>query len=314
MAEPRRIIIDTDPGQDDAAAIMLAFGSAAEIEILGLSAVAGNVPLDLTSRNARIVCELCGRRDMKIYAGADKPLARSLVTAEHVLGRSGLDGPTLPEPTMPLEAKHAVDFLVDTLRSEPAGSVTICALAPLTNIALAFQKAPDIVGRIREIVVMGGGFSEGGNITPAAEFNIFVDPEGADIVFRSGVPLVLLPLDLTHQLLTRRDRIARIAAIGTRPAQALVEMLTYFERFEVEKLGSDGAALHDPAVIAYVLKPELFGGRLCNVEIETRSDLTRGMTVIDWWHVTDRRRNVQVIRSVDADGFFDLLTERVARV
>ena len=314
MAEPRKIIIDTDPGQDDAAAIMLAFGSTEEIDVLGITTVAGNVPLSLTSRNARIICELCQRTDIKVFAGADRPIARKLVTAEHVHGKTGLDGPTLPEPTMPLQAQHSVDFIIETLRREPAGTITLCTLGPLTNIGLAFQKAPDIVPRIREFVMMGGGFFEGGNITPAAEFNIYVDPEAADIVFRSGVPVVMMPLDVTHQLLTRKDRVKRMAEIGTAPAKAMVEMLEFFERFDIEKYGSDGGPLHDPTTVAYLLKPELFKGRDCNVEIEVASELTVGMTVVDWWHVTDRKRNAKVMRYVDADGFFDLLIERFARI
>jgi len=314
MADPRKIIIDTDPGQDDAAAIMLAFGSPEELQVLGITTVAGNVPLSYTSRNARIVCELCGRTDTKVFAGADKPIARKLVTAEHVHGKTGLDGPVLDEPTMALQPQHSVDFIIDTLRSEPQGTVTLCTLGPLTNIGLAFQNAPDIVPRVRELVMMGGGFFEGGNITPAAEFNIYVDPEAADIVLRSGIPIVMMPLDVTHKLLTRKDRVKRMADLGTRPAIAMVEMLEFFERFDVEKYGSDGGPLHDPTVIAYLLKPELFKGRTCNVEIEVKSELTVGMTVVDWWHVTDRKRNVQVMRDVDADGFFDLLIERFARI
>ncbi len=311
---PRKIIIDTDPGQDDAAALMLAFASPQELEILGLCAVAGNVPLSFTSRNLRIVCELCGKPDAKVYEGALKPLNRPQVTAEYVHGKTGMDGAELPEPTMQVQEQNAIDFIIETLRREPAGTVTICTLGPLTNLALALQKAPDIAGRIQELVMMGGGCFEGGNITPAAEFNIYVDPEAAKIVFDAGMPTVILPLDVTHQLLTTRDRVAKIAALGTRPAQVLVEWLAFFERFDIEKYGSDGGPLHDPSVIAYLLKPELFSGRLCNVEIEVESELTVGMTVVDWWHVTDRRRNATFMRDVDADGFFALLTERVARL
>ena len=314
MSEPRKIIIDTDPGQDDAAAIMLAFGSPAEVEVLGIVAVAGNVPLPMTSRNVRIICELCDRTDIPVYAGADKPIARPLVTAEHVHGKTGLDGPELPEPTMALQPGHGVDFIIETLRREPEKSVTLCTLGPLTNIAMALQKAPDIAPRVRELVMMGGGFFEGGNITPAAEFNIFVDPEAAKLVFQSGIPIVMMPLDVTHQLLTLKRRVEKIRAIGSRPAIAMVEMLEFFERFDVEKYGSDGGPLHDPTVVAYLVKPELFAGRDCNVEIETSSELTLGMTVIDWWQVTQRPHNAKVIRTVDADGFFDLLAERFARL
>lgn len=314
MTARRKIIIDTDPGQDDAAALMLAFGSPEEIEVLGICAVAGNVPLRLTSRNARIVCELAGRSDIGVYEGADKPLERPLVTAEHVHGKTGLDGAVLDEPTMAVRPQHAVDFIIETLRHEEEGTVTLCTLGPLTNIGMALRKAPDIAPRVRELVMMGGGFSEGGNITPAAEFNIFVDPQAAGIVFRSGIPIVMMPLDVTHQLMTTKARVARIAAIGTRPAKVMVDWLEFFERFDIEKYGSDGGPLHDPTVIAYLLKPELFAGRNCNVEIETTSELTMGMTVVDWWRVSGRTPNARVMRHVDSDGFFDLLTERLARL
>ncbi|MBN9052722.1 nucleoside hydrolase [Shinella sp. PSBB067] len=313
MSEPRKIIIDTDPGQDDAAAIMLALGSP-ELDILGITTVAGNVPLSRTSTNARIILEFCSRPDIKVFAGADRPIARPLVTAEHVHGKTGLDGPDLHEPQMPLQAQHAVDFIIETLKREPSGTVTLCTLGPLTNIATALEKAPEIAGRVRELVMMGGGFFEGGNITPAAEFNIYVDPEAAAAVFRSGIPIVMMPLDVTHKVLTLKSRVETLREIGNRPALALVAMLEFFERFDVEKYGSDGGPLHDPTVIAYLLKPALFGGRDCNVEIETASPLTAGMTVVDWWQVTGRRHNARVMRDVDADGFFALLTERVARL
>ena len=314
MAKPRKIIIDTDPGQDDAAAIMLALGSPDEIELLGITAVAGNVPLSLTERNARIVCELCGRPDVKVFAGADKPVARALVTAEHVHGKTGLDGPELAEPTMALQDQHGVDFIIETVLREAPGSVTLCTLGPLTNIALALRKAPEIASRVRELVMMGGGFFEGGIITPAAEFNIYVDPEAADEVFRSGMPIVMMPLDVTHRVLTFKTRVAAIRALGSRPAIAMAEMLEFFERFDIEKYGSDGGPLHDPTVIAYLLKPELFSGRDCNVEIEVQSPLTTGMTVVDWWQVTGRKHNAKVMRDIDADGFFALLTERLGRL
>ncbi|MBB5044378.1 nucleoside hydrolase [Shinella fusca] len=313
MSEPRKIIIDTDPGQDDAAAIMLALGSP-ELDILGITTVAGNVPLERTSTNARIILEFCSRPEVKVFAGADRPIARPLITAEHVHGKTGLDGPELHEPQMPLQAQHAVDFIVETLKREPAGTVTLCTLGPLTNIALALKKAPEIAGRVRELVMMGGGFFEGGNITPAAEFNVYVDPEAAAAVFKAGIPIVMMPLDVTHKVLTLKSRVEKLRAIGSRPAKALVEMLDFFERFDVEKYGSDGGPLHDPTVIAYLLKPELFAGRNCNVEVETASPLTVGMTVVDWWQVTGRNHNALVMKDVDADGFFALLTERVGRL
>ncbi|WP_099866105.1 nucleoside hydrolase [Pararhizobium haloflavum] len=306
----QKIIIDTDPGQDDAAAILLALASP-ELDVLGITAVAGNVPLDLTARNARIICELAERRDVPVFAGAAGPLTRPLVTAEHVHGKSGLDGPALDEPTMAMQVEDASAFIVRSILENEEQSVTLCALGPLTNIAEALHDAPEIAGRVREIVLMGGGFFEGGNITPAAEFNIYVDPEAADIVFRSGIPIVMMPLDVTHKVLTTRVRTERIAQLPSRAAKALSEMLLFFERFDEEKYGTDGGPLHDPCVIAYLLKPDLFSGRMCNVEIETMSELTRGMTVVDWWGVTGQAANAMVMRDVDAEGFFELLTSRL---
>ncbi|UYV38886.1 nucleoside hydrolase [Rhodobacteraceae bacterium D3-12] len=311
---PRKIIIDTDPGQDDAVAILLALASPEEIEVLAITCVAGNVPLDLTSKNARIVCELAGKPDVKIYAGCDRPLGRDLVTAEHVHGKTGLDGPDLPDPKMPLQQQHAVDYIIDTLRSHPAGSVTLCPLGPLTNIAKAFEKAPDITSRVAEIVLMGGAYFEVGNITPAAEFNIYVDPQAADIVFKSGAPITVMPLDVTHKALVTAPRNDAFRALATPVGIAVAQMTDFFERFDKEKYGSDGAPLHDPCVTAYLIRPDLFTGRHINVEIETRSDLTLGMTVADWWGVTDRAPNATFMGDIDADGFFALLTERLARL
>jgi purine nucleosidase len=311
---PRKIIIDTDPGQDDAVAILLALASPEDIEVLGITCVAGNVPLDLTVRNARIVCELAGKTDVKIFAGCDRPLGRELVTAEHVHGKTGLDGPILPEPTMPIADGHAVDFIIDMLREHAPGTVTLCPLGPLTNIATALQKAPDIANRIAKIVLMGGGYFEGGNITPAAEFNIYVDPQAADIVFKSGAPIVVMPLDVTHKALVTTARNDAFRNIGSPVGIAVAEMTEFFERFDKEKYGSEGAPLHDPCVTAYLIRPELFKGRHINVEIETESELTMGMTVADWWGVTDRAANATFMGDLDADGFFGLLTERLARL
>lgn len=311
---PRKIIIDTDPGQDDAVAILLALGSPDEIELLGITAVAGNVPLALTQKNARMICELAGRRDIRVFAGADRPLLRPLRTAEHVHGKTGLDGPTLSDPTMPLQDGHAVDFLIDTLRREPSGTVTLCPVGPLTNIALALMNAPDIAGRIAEIVLMGGAYFEVGNITPAAEFNIYVDPEAAAKVFGCGAPVTVMPLDVTHKVLTNAARVQAFRDLGTPVGQAVAEWTDFFERFDKEKYGSAGAPLHDPCTVAYLLKPDLFTGRHINVEIETCSELTRGMTVADWWRVSGRAPNATFMGDADAEGFFALLTERIARL
>ncbi|MBM1557143.1 nucleoside hydrolase [Sulfitobacter mediterraneus] len=310
----RKIIIDTDPGQDDAVAILLALASPEDMEVLGITCVAGNVPLDLTSKNARIICELAGRSDVKVFAGCDRPLGRDLVTAEHVHGKTGLDGPDLPDPVMPLQDGHAVDFIIDQLREYAPGTITLCPLGPLTNIATALQKAPDIANRIAKIVLMGGGYFEGGNITPAAEFNIYVDPQAADIVFKCGAPIVVMPLDVTHKALVTKPRNDAFRNIGTPVGTAVAEMTDFFERFDKEKYGSAGAPLHDPCVTAYLINPDLFTGRHINVEIETQSELTMGMTVADWWHVTDRPANATFMGDIDADGFFALLTDRLARL
>lgn len=309
----RNIIIDTDPGQDDAVAILLALASP-EVNVLGITAVAGNVPLALTQKNARIVCELAGRPETLVFAGCDRPLRHELVTAEHVHGKTGLDGPQLADPTMALQDQHAVDWIIETLRAAPEKSVTLCPIGPLTNIATALERAPEIKRAIEEIVLMGGGFFEGGNITPAAEFNIYVDPEAAAIVFGAGVPLTVMPLDVTHKALTTKARVDAFRAMGTDVGRMTAEWTDFFERFDKEKYGSEGAPLHDPTVIAYLIKPELFSGRHINVEIETESALTRGMTVADWWRVSGRQPNCTFMGDIDADGFFALLAERLARL
>ena len=305
----RKIIIDTDPGQDDAVAILLALASP-ELEVLGLTVVAGNVPLELTQRNARIIRQIAGRNDIPVHAGCDRPLTRHLVTAEHVHGKSGLDGIALFEPEAPLAPGHAVDFIIETLRREPEGTVTLVAIGPLTNIATAFQKAPDIIPRVAAIVLMGGAYFEVGNITPAAEFNIFVDPEAAKIVFSSGVPLTVVPLDVTHEALTSRDWVETMRESGPL-GRAIAGWTDFFERYDREKYGSEGAPLHDPCTIAWLVRPDLFKGREINVEIETQGEFTQGMTVADWWRVSGREANALFLREIDRDGFFSLLTERI---
>ncbi|NDR57185.1 nucleoside hydrolase [Aliiruegeria sabulilitoris] len=310
---PRKIIIDTDPGQDDAVAILLALASP-ELEVLAITAVAGNVPLDRTSRNARVICELAGRRDVAVHEGCDAPMKRTLVTAEHVHGKTGLDGYDLPDPSMPVADLHAVEAIIHHIRREPPGTVTLCPLGPLTNVATALERAPDIAERLAGIVLMGGAYFEVGNVTPAAEFNIYVDPEAADIVMKSGIDITILPLDVTHKALITSEWLAEVAALDTPVARVVSAWLDFYERFDVEKYGGAGGPLHDPCVIAWLLKPELFSGKHINVEIETQSALTRGMTVADWWGVTDRSPNATFIGEVDAKGFFDLLLERLARL
>lgn len=310
----RKIIIDTDPGQDDAVAILLALASPEELDVLGVVAVAGNVGLHHNANNARKVVELSGRRDVPVYAGCARPMRRHLVTAEHVHGETGLDGPDLPDPSIPLQAQHGVDYIIDTIMAAEPGTITLCTLGPLTNIGMALVKQPAIAERIQEIVMMGGAYFEVGNITPAAEFNIYVDPEAADVVLRSGVPITMLPLDVTHQIQSTPERLDAILALGNKSGAAVHAMLTFSETFDLQKYGWTGAPLHDPTVIAYLLQPDLFEGRHCNVTIETASELTVGMTVTDYWHVTGKVRNTNYLRNGNADGFYKLLTERLARL
>ena len=306
----KKIIIDTDPGQDDAVALLLALASK-ELEILGITCVAGNVPLSLTSENARKILELTRYTEIPIFAGADRPIKRTLVTAEHVHGKTGIDGPVLEKPKIKLQSKEAIEFIIETILSYPKDEITLCTLGPLTNIGLAFQREPRIKTLIKEIIMMGGGFFEGGNITPAAEFNIYVDPEAAAEVLVSGIPITMLPLDVTHKALTSRSRIESFRKIGNKAGIATAEMLDFFERFDVEKYGSEGGPLHDPNVITYLLRPEFYKGKYVNVEIEVGSDLTRGMTVVDWWNVTTRKKNVYYIDKVKDEEFFNFLIERI---
>lgn len=309
----RRIIIDTDPGLDDAVAILFALAAVDELEVLGIVAVAGNLPLFETERNARRVCALAGRPELPIYAGCERPLLRPLATADRIHNDPRLEA-VLPEAAMPLQAQHGVDFLVETLRSADLSTITLCALGPLTNIAMALVKAPEVVGKVRELVVMGGACFQLGNVTPAAEFNIHVDPHAAAIVIDSGIPITIIPLDVTHQLVTTEPRLAALQALPNRCGKAVVELLAAFERNRRAKFGDRATALHDPAVIGYLLRSDLYDGREVNVAIETESPLTIGMTVVDWWGATGRKPNVRFMNTVEAAGFYDLLTARLARL
>ena len=311
---PRAIIIDTDPSPDDAVAILVALASPEELEVLAVTTVAGNVPLPLTSKNARKALELAKRTETPVYAGASAPLIRKLVTAEHVHGRTGFDGYELPEPTMPLAAGFAPEVIVELAMRRKPGEVTLCCLAPLTNIALALAKEPRLASHLKEIVLMGGAFSEGGNITPAAEFNIFVDPEAAVRVLECGALITMIPLDCTHQALTTPSRLERLRAIGTPVAEAFYHLLKFNKIFDEQKYGWEGGPLHDATVIAYLLEPHIFSGRRVNVAIECASSLTLGMTVVDWWGVTGKPANALFLREIDAERYFDLVIERLGRL
>jgi len=308
-----RVIIDCDPGQDDAINLLLAFSSPDELDVVGVTAVAGNVPLTLTERNARLMCDLASRTDVPVFAGCSQPMVRRLQTAESVHGSTGIDGMDITEPRQPLESQHAVDFIVDTLKAAPRDSVTLVPTGPLTNIAMAFAKDPSILDSVARIVLMGGAMREGGNTTPSAEFNILVDPHAAHIVLECGRPIFMLGLDVSHQVLATKERIAAIEALGNPAAIATAGMLGFFNRHDTEKYGSLGAPLHDPCTVAWLLRPDLFVGKECHVAIETASELTMGHTAIDFWGVTGKDANVTWVHDVDADGFYALLVERLAR-
>ncbi len=305
-----RIIIDCDPGQDDAVALLLAFASP-ELDVLGITTVGGNVPLRLTHRNARMMCDIAGS-DVPVFAGCDQPMRRPLRTAEYIHGETGIDGIDVFEPATPLQQQQGVDFIIETLLAADESSITLVPTGPLTNIGTVIEREPGVLPKIERIVLMGGAMREGGNRTPSAEFNILVDPEAADIVFRSGVPIVQMGLDVTHQVLSTRERIDRIRALGNPVADAVAGMIDFFERYDMSKYAAPGAPLHDPCTVAWLIKPELFTGKDCNVAIETQSDLTLGHTAVDFWHVTERPRNVHWVYQVDSDGFYELLTERLA--
>lgn len=309
---PRPIIIDCDPGQDDTVALLLALGSPDELKVLGICAVAGNVPLSLTERNARRVRELAGRADLPVYAGCPRPLVRPLETASDIHGPTGIEGAELPEPSRPVEAQHAVDFIIETLLAS-AQPVTLATLGPLTNVAVALVKEPGILPKIRELVMMGGAIGLG-NITPAAEFNVYADPHAAHVVFESGVKLTMIGLDVTHTALATPARIEAIRAVGNPAARAVAGILARYAERNAEAFGHAGAPLHDPCVIARILRPELFSGRHIRVDVELGSHLTVGRTVCDLHGRSGRPANATVLETIDAEGFFTLLTERLARL
>jgi len=304
------IIIDCDPGQDDALMLFMAL-KAPELEVLGIVAVAGNVPLAATALNIRILTDICQRTDIPLFAGCDKPLIQALVTAENVHGKTGIDGIELYEPKVQLQTQHGVDFIVETLLNT-SQKITIVATGPLTNIAAAITKAPQITHNIKQFIIMGGAMFEGGNITPSAEFNAYVDPHAFDIVLKAGRPIFAFGLDVTHQVLSSPQRIAAIRNIDNQVAKIAADLLEYFDRYDSQKYGTEGAPLHDPCTIAFLLQPELFQLKACACQIETNSELTLGHTAVDFWQVTGKDANIHWAHTVDVEGFFTLLNERLA--
>jgi purine nucleosidase len=309
VAKP--IIIDCDPGSDDAIALFLALATQEYLDILGIVTVAGNVPLKLTQINARKICELAGFSSLKVYAGCARPILRSLVTAEEVHGKTGLDGILLPEPTMPLQKQQGIDFLIQTLM-QAEQKITLATLGPLTNLAVAMIHQPQICERIEELVLMGGAVTQG-NITPSAEFNLYVDPHAAHVVFNAGIPLTMISLDITHQAIATPERMNTIRALNNRISQATISLLEHYGNVDMQRYGTSGPFLHDPCVIAYLLQPELFTNYRAHVQIEVVSELTMGRTVVDCWHITGQAPNTNVVDSINVDGFYQLLTSALGR-
>jgi purine nucleosidase len=307
----KSIIIDCDPGVDDAIALLLAF-AAPELHLLGITTVAGNVPLEVTQMNARRICELVGQVNVPVYAGCPRPILRSLLTAENVHGDGGLGGVNLPIPQMPLQPQHGVDFLIETLMGATK-PITVAALGPLTNVAIALIKEPRLVSKIEELVLMGGAMTQG-NVTPSAEFNIYVDPHAAHVVFTSGIKLTMMPLDITHQVLTTPERLEMMRGIATPVGKTAVALLSCYGIEEMKRCGRAGSPLHDPCVMAYLIQPDLFTVNSLYVEVEVVSELTMGRTVVDVWRSSRRQPNANVVQTVDVEGVYQLLLNCLAKL
>ena len=314
MAAPRDLIIDTDPGADDVVALLLAMASPEELKIRAITTVAGNVRLEKTSRNARLAREWAGREEIPVYAGAGRPMVRTPIYAANVHGEEGLTGVKVHEPKKPLANGNAVQYLIDTLSAAEPHSITVAMLGPQTNLALALIQKPEIVNGIKEVVVMGGAHFNGGNITPAAEFNLFADPHAAEVVLASGVKLTYLPLDVTHKVLTSDARLKQLAAVNNNASKLVVDILNAYIKFDMDNYGMPGGPVHDASVIAYLLKPELFKGRQVHMAVDSREGPTFGQTIADWYGVLKQPANVMWIEEGDAQGFFDLLSARLARL
>lgn len=304
---PRPIILDCDPGHDDAISLILALSSK-QLNPLAVTTSAGNQTPDKTLNNALRVLTMLGRSDIAVAGGAVKPLARELIIADNVHGESGLDGPELPNPNFEPLPCSAIELIAQKVRdsSEP---VTLVPSGPLTNIALFLATYPELHNKIERIVLMGGA-AAAGNWTPAAEFNIYVDPEAADMVFKAGIPITMCGLDVTHQAQIMDEDIERIRKIPNHVAQCVAELLDFFMIYHRDpKWGFEGAPLHDPCTIAFLLKPELFSTYDCWVGVETKGEHTQGMTVVDRYQLTQHPHNTQVLCDLDREGFVDLIVE-----
>jgi pyrimidine-specific ribonucleoside hydrolase len=310
MPSPTPIVLDCDPGHDDALAITLALARP-ELEVLAITTVAGNAPLAATTRNALRVLTLLGRTDVPVAAGAPAPLIRAAHAAVNVHGTSGLDGADLPEPAAAARPEHAIE-LIRRVIAGASGPVTLVPTGPLTNIALLIRTYPGLLERVERICLMGGSIGEG-NVTASAEFNIWADPEAAAIVFEAGRPITMIGLDVTHQAIVTSTDAARMAALGTRTGRVFADLLEFFGRFHRERYGWDGSPIHDAVAVAQVAIAGLVRTEACRVDIETASELTRGRTVADRAHQTGRPVNAEIGVGIDRERFVDLLVEAVAQ-
>ncbi|SMF89660.1 purine nucleosidase [Paenibacillus uliginis N3/975] len=299
----RKIIIDCDPGHDDAIAILLAAGNPA-IDLVAITTVAGNAEIEKTTQNALKVCEIAGVRDVPIAKGAGQPMVRKRETAADIHGDSGMDGPVLPEPTLNIVEEHAVDLIIRKLL-ESDGDITLVPVGPLTNIAMAMRREPAILPKIQEIVIMGGGTF--GNWTPAAEFNIYVDAEAAAVVFESGVPITMMGLDVTHQALATVEVSDKIASIENPVAKFVSELLVFFRQTYKDVFDFEHPPVHDVCSVAYCIDPTVFNCKKLRVDIETRGDFTYGMTVVDTLGVTHKEPNVNFALGLDHGKFWNML-------
>jgi purine nucleosidase len=309
---PRKIVIDCDPGHDDAIALLLAQGSP-EVELLAVTTVAGNQTLEKVTRNALVTARVGGIESVPFAAGCPRPLLRAPIVADDIHGESGLDGPVLPEPTLALDPRHAVDLLIDTVMAHPPGTVTLVPTGPLTNVALAVRKEPRLVEHVAEVVLMGGAYRTG-NRTPVAEFNIGFDPEAAQIVFREPWPLTMVGLDLTHQALATPDVIARIAGLDTAPARFVAELLAFFGAAYRSVHGFPAPPVHDPCAVAFVADPGVLTTRRAPLDVETTGSLTTGMTVADLRGPEPPDCRSRVAVTLQADRFWDLVVDALARI
>jgi purine nucleosidase len=309
---PRRIVLDCDPGHDDAIALLLAHGSP-EVELLAVTTVAGNQTIEKVTRNALVTAQVGGITGVPFAAGCARPLLRAPIVACDIHGESGLDGPVLPEPDVELDPRHGVDLLVDTVMAHPPGTVTLVPTGPLTNVALAVRKEPRIVGRVAEVVLMGGAYGPG-NRTAVSEFNIGCDPEAAQIVFAEPWPLTMVGLDLTHQALATPQVVARIAALDTGPARFVADLLAFFGAAYRRAQGFAAPPVHDPCAVAFVIDPGVLTTRRAPLDVELTGTLTSGMTVVDLRGPEPPQCHTRGAVELDRERFWDLVVGALARL